>query len=62
MTLAPYRCTCGSDDIVSVDPGDEDEIACGILIRRGREPRATCLACWPAALGFQQDLFGRSAK
>ena len=46
MTL---RCTlCGSEAVFAVSPGREDELAAGIIVRRGEPDRAWCAACWPA--------------
>ena len=46
MTL---RCTlCGSEAVFAVSPGREDELAAGIIVRRGEPDRAWCAACHPA--------------
>lgn len=46
MTLSDLRCACGSDQVVAIDPGDE-EVRDLFLLRRGRPVTAYCLACWP---------------
>lgn len=52
MTLPPYRCACGSLEVVAFDPGSEPVTAPGgIVIDSGRVASARCLRCWPAAKG-----------
>jgi hypothetical protein len=45
--LASLRCLdCGSDQVVTIDPGQEAEKGKGgVLIRRGRDVRGWCLDC-----------------
>lgn len=51
------RCDCGSDDLVSVAPGGEDEHGPGgILVARGTLARGWCAWCWPWSKPVQTDL------
>jgi len=59
--VIPDLCPCGSGQHpIAIDPGDAPEIseASDILVTRGRPVTCRCLACWPAAINFQQELFG----
>ena len=57
MTGLP-SCPCGAP-AVAFKPGQEPVYAeVGFIVQRGRPTEGTCLACWPAALGYQQELFG----
>ena len=51
MILSPFRCACGSDDIVSVAPGNEEDsyelLGTRIVLRAGAPVKAWCEKCWP---------------
>ena len=51
MILSPFRCACGSDDIVSVAPGNEEDsyelLGTRIVLHTGKAPVAWCAVCWP---------------
>jgi hypothetical protein len=52
IKLADIRCACGSDQIMAVDPGEE-EIRDFFLLRRERPAKAWCMSCWTLRFGAQ---------
>jgi len=42
----PLACACGSLDLMSVEPGGDDEVLLGMAVTRGRKARGWCAACW----------------
>lgn len=62
MTLV---CDCGSDRVIAVAPGVEDEAAeiggVRVVTQRGTAIRVYCFACWPCS-PRQPDLFSASEE
>lgn len=43
--LTGFKCTCGSEEVIAVEPG-EDEVREIFLLRAERPDKAWCLPCW----------------
>ena len=47
-----FRCDCGSEQVMAVEPGEE-EIRELFLLRRERPAKAWCMPCWAQRFGAQ---------
>jgi len=45
-------CACGSTALLAIQPGTDDDVLMGFVLKRGERVQCWCEACWERRFGY----------